>query len=84
VLKDVTISGDGIVVKKEAGNVSKYKYLAIEIQHMRSAKTDVMSLIIEATGTISNSFRKHPSNSAKWPAENGHIGHRTHASESTM
>jgi hypothetical protein len=39
----------------------KYKDLAIEIQRMWSVKTRVIPVIIEATGTISKSFRKYAS-----------------------
>jgi hypothetical protein len=56
-LIDVAISGDRNVIKKEAE-----KILTIEIQPMWNVKTKVIPVIIEATGTISKSFRKYVSN----------------------
>jgi len=61
-LIDVTISGDRNVIKKETEKILKYKYLTIEIQRMWNVKTKVIPIIIEATGTISKSFRKYVSN----------------------
>jgi len=61
-LMDVAISGDRNVIKKEAEKILKYKYLIIEIQRMWNVKTKVIPVIIGATGTISNSFRKYVSN----------------------
>ena len=61
-LIDVAISGDRNVIKKEAGKILKYKDLTIEIQHMYNVKTKVIPVIIDATGTISKSFRKYVSN----------------------
>jgi len=61
-LKDVAISGDRNVIKKEAEKILKYKGLTIEIQRMWSVKTKVIPVIIGATGTISKSFRKYVSN----------------------
>ena len=61
-LIDVAISGDRNVIKKEAGNILKYKDLTIEIEHMWRVKTRVIPVIREATGTISKSFRKYISN----------------------
>jgi len=61
-LIDVAISGDRNVIKKEAENILKYKDLTIEIQRMWNVKTKVISVIINATGTISKSFRKYVSN----------------------
>jgi len=63
-LIDVAVSGDRNVIKKEAENTLKYKDLTIKIQHMWNVKTKVMPVIIWATGTISNSFRKYVSNKA--------------------
>jgi hypothetical protein len=40
----------------------KYKDLTIEIQHMWNVTTNLIPVIIEATGTISKSFRKYLSN----------------------
>ena len=61
-LIDVAISGDRNVIKKEAEKILKYKDLTIEIQHMWNVKTNVIPVIIGATGTISESFRKYVSN----------------------
>jgi len=60
-LIDVAISGDKNVIKKEAEKILNYKVLTIEIQHMWNVKTKLISVIIGATGTISNSFRKYVS-----------------------
>jgi len=51
-LKDVAISGDRNVIKKEAEKILKYKDLTIEIQLMWNVKTKVIPVIIGATGTI--------------------------------
>ena len=40
-LIDVTIPGDGNVIKKEAEKILKYKDLIIEIQHMWNVKAEV-------------------------------------------
>jgi hypothetical protein len=58
-LIDIAIPGDRNVIKKEAEKILKYKYLIIEIQRMRNVKTKVTPVIIGATGTISESFRKY-------------------------
>jgi len=58
-LMDVAISGYRNVIKKEAEKILKYKDLTIEIQRMWNVKTKVIPVIIEATGTISKSFRKY-------------------------
>ena len=42
-------------------NNNKYKDLTIEIQRLWNVKTRVIPVIIGATGTISNSFRKYVS-----------------------
>jgi hypothetical protein len=47
------------VVKKEAEKILKYKDLITEIQHIWNEKTKVMPVLIGATGTISESFRKY-------------------------
>ena len=60
--KDLAISGDRNVIIKEAEKILKYKDLTIEIQRMWNVKTKVIPVIIGATGTISNSFRKSVSN----------------------
>jgi hypothetical protein len=59
---DVAIFGDRNVVKKEAEKILECKYLTIEIQRMWNVKTNVIPLIIGATGTISKSFRKYLNN----------------------
>ena len=52
ILIDVAISADSNVIKKEAEQILKYKYLTIEIQRMRNVKTTVIPVIIGPTGTI--------------------------------
>jgi len=47
------------VIKKEAEKILKYKELTIEIKRVWNVKTNVISVIIGATGTISKSFRKY-------------------------
>jgi hypothetical protein len=47
------------VIKKEAEKILKYKHLTIEIQRMWNVNTNVIPVIIGATGTISESFRKY-------------------------
>jgi len=49
-------------MKKEAEKILKYKDLRTEIQRMWNVKTKVKPVIIGATGTISESFRKYLSN----------------------
>ena len=76
------------MIKKEAEKILKYKDLTIEIQLMWNVKTKVMPVIIVATETILQSFRKYVSNipgkhEVKELTENSHIGHCTHTSEST-
>jgi hypothetical protein len=61
-LIDVAISGDRNVIKQEAKNILNYKYVTTEIQRMWHVKTNVIPVIIGATGTISKSFRKYLSN----------------------
>jgi len=61
-LINVAISGDRNVIKKDAEKNLKYKDLTIEIQRMWNVKTRVIPVIIDATGTISKSFRKYVSN----------------------
>jgi len=50
------------VITKEAEKILKCKGLKIEIQRMLNVKTNVLPVIIWATGTISESFRKYVSN----------------------
>ena len=52
-LIDVAISGDRNVIKKEAEKILRYKDLTTEIQRMWNVKTNVIPIIIGATGTIS-------------------------------
>ena len=61
-LIDVAISGDRNVIKNEAEKIPKYKDLTIEIRRMWNVKTNVIPVIIGATGTISKSFRKYEGN----------------------
>ena len=61
-LIEVAISGDRNVIRKEAEKILKYKDLTIEIQQMWNVKTKVIPVIVGATGTISESFRKYVSN----------------------
>ena len=60
--RDVLISGDRNVIKKEADKILKYKNLTIEIQLMWNVKTKVRPVIVGATWTISKSLRKYVSN----------------------
>jgi hypothetical protein len=86
-LIDVAVPGDKNVIQKEAAKILKYKDLTIEIQRMWTVKTRVIPVIIEATGTISKSFRKYvntiPGNHVvKELQKNCYIGHCTHTSVS--
>jgi len=63
-LIEVAISGDRNVIKKETEKILKYKDLTIEIERMWNVTTEVIPVIIGATGTISNSFRKYVNNIA--------------------
>ena len=49
-------------MKKKKKKILKYKDLTTEIQCMWKVKTRMIPVIIEATGTISKSFRKYISN----------------------
>jgi hypothetical protein len=49
-------------VVKKTEKILKYKDLTIEIQRTWNVKTKVILVIIDATGTISKSFRKYVSN----------------------
>ena len=51
--KEVAISEDRNVLKKEAEKLLKYKDLTIEIQRMWNVKTKALPVIIGATGPIS-------------------------------
>ena len=84
----VAISGDTNVIKKEAEKILKYKDFTIEIQRMWNVKTNVVPVIIGATGTTSQSFRKYVSNipgkhEVKELQKTVILGHCTHTSEST-
>jgi hypothetical protein len=57
-----TISGDRNVMKKEAENTLKYGEVTKEIQNLWNTKTEVIQLIIAATGSVSESFTKYLSN----------------------
>ena len=61
-LIDVAISGDRNVIKIEAEKILKYKDLTTEIQRMSNVKTNVIPVILGATGAISKSFTKYVSN----------------------
>ena len=50
------------MIKKEAEKILKYKDLNIEIQLMWNVKAKVLSVITEATGTISKSHRQYLNN----------------------
>jgi hypothetical protein len=60
-LIDVASPGDMNVIEKETENILKYKDLTIEIQRMWNVKTEVIPIIIVATGTISKPYKKHVS-----------------------
>jgi hypothetical protein len=51
-----------IISKKDAEKILKYKDLTIETQRMWNVKARVIPVVIGATGTISESFRKYVSN----------------------
>ena len=61
-LIDVANSGHRNVIKKEAEKILKYKNLTKGIQRKWNLRTKVIQVIIGATGTISNTFRKYVSN----------------------
>jgi hypothetical protein len=48
--------------KERNREYSKYKDLTMEVQRMWNVKTNVIPVIIGATGTVSKSFRKYLSN----------------------
>ena len=52
-LIDVAISGDRNVIKKEAEKILKYKYRTTEIRPIWNVKTEVIPVLIGATGTVS-------------------------------
>jgi len=51
-----------IIIIKDAEKILKYKDLTIETQRMWNVKPKVIPVIIGATGTVSESFRKYVSN----------------------
>ena len=53
---------DGNNNNNNNNNILKYKDLTIEIQRMWNVKTNVIPVIIGATGAISKTFRKYVSN----------------------
>jgi hypothetical protein len=55
-LKDVAVSGDRNVIKKEAEKI--LKYTSKELKRMSNVKTKVFPAKIGKTGTISKLFRK--------------------------
>jgi len=57
-LRAVAISGNRNLIQNEAQKILKYERLTLEIQSMWTVKTGVISVIIEATRTISKSFIK--------------------------
>ena len=61
-LIDVVTTGNRNVVRKEAEKILKCKHRTIEIQSVWNVKTNVIPVIIGATGTTSKSFRKYLSN----------------------
>jgi len=66
-LIDVAILGDRNVIKKEAENILKYKFLPIGIQGMWNVKAKVIPVIIGATGNNSKSLRQYLNNTpGKW------------------
>ena len=61
-LIDVAILGDRNVIKKDVEKILKYKDLAIEINRMWNVKRKMITVIVGASATISESFRKYVSN----------------------
>jgi hypothetical protein len=61
-LTDAAISGDRNVIQKEAEKILKYKDLITQMQHMWNVRTNVIPVIIGATGTTSKSATKYVSN----------------------
>jgi len=50
------------VIKKEDKNIFKYIEITIEIRRMWNVKTEVIQVIIGATGTIAKSLRQYLNN----------------------
>jgi hypothetical protein len=87
VLIGVAISGDTNVMKKEAEKLLNYKHLIMEIERQWNVKINVTPAITGATRTISKSLKKIPQQHTRKArnqetAENIHIWHSTHTSES--
>ena len=61
-LRDVVMSADRNVIKKEAEKILKYTALIIEIQRMWNVKAKVILVTIGSIGTISKSLRQYLSN----------------------
>jgi hypothetical protein len=61
-LREVAISGDRNVIKKEAEEFLKYKNCKIEIKCMWNVKPKLIPVITGAVGTVSESFRKYLNN----------------------
>jgi len=61
----VAILGDRNMIKKEAENILKYKFLAIVIQRMLNVKAKVTPVVIGATGTTSKSLRQYLKNTPR-------------------
>jgi hypothetical protein len=81
------ISGDRNVINKETEKILNYQDLTIEIQRMWNVKTEVIPVIIGATGTISEAFKNYVSNipgyyEVKELQKTAYTGHCTHNSES--
>jgi hypothetical protein len=79
------ISGERNVVKKAAEKILKYKDLTIEIQSIWNVQTNMIPVMIGATGIISESFRKYQESikSKNYNNNKRHIGHCSHTWEST-
>jgi hypothetical protein len=56
---DVAILGVSNVIEKESERIVKYKDLKVEVQRVLNIKTKVLPVIIGATRTFSESFRKY-------------------------
>ena len=61
IIINVAISGERNMIKKETEKILKFKDLTVEIQCMW-VNPKVIPVIIGATGTISESFRKYVRN----------------------
>jgi hypothetical protein len=81
-LRDVAISGDRNVIKKEAEQILKQKDLKIKIQRMLNVNIKVIPVTTGAAGTLSKSFRQYLSNilgkNEMKELQKNHIWHCTH------